>query len=154
MAERVNDNIVIENARIGFRNFAGEEGQFNRAGDRNFVVFLDEDYARELDDLGWNIKWPKPIEDGNPDEDERQPFLPVGVRFAPIPPKVVEIINGEKHYLDEDTVGALDYARILDCDLIVRPYNWSASGKTGVKAYLKSIYVTVDVDDLEAKYGF
>jgi hypothetical protein len=35
----------------------------------------------------------------------------------------------------------------------VRPYAWDVNGKTGVKAYLKTLFVTIDEDALELKYG-
>ena len=47
----------------------------------------------------------------------------------------------------------LDWVDILNVDLIVRPYEWSVNGKTGVKAYLQSIYVTIEEDPLEIKYS-
>ena len=49
----VEDNIRIEGARIGFRNFSGEEGRFNPKGRRNFCVFLEEDIAKDMEKEGW-----------------------------------------------------------------------------------------------------
>ncbi len=56
MAQQV-DNLMIENARIMFRNFAGREQQFNSQGDRNFCIFLEPDQAEDLLKRGWNIKY-------------------------------------------------------------------------------------------------
>ena len=66
---RVTDNINISNARIGFRNFSGKEGQFNPAGNRNFAVFLDDiNEAKKLEQEGWNIRW---LKSRNEDEEEQ-----------------------------------------------------------------------------------
>ena len=59
--------ILIENARIVFRNFEGKEGPYNRAGDRNFCVLLDDDLAGQLLADGWNIKALRAREDDEPD---------------------------------------------------------------------------------------
>ena len=48
MNKEVTGVITIENVQVGFKNFAGAEGPYNRKGDRNFAVFLDEDVARSL----------------------------------------------------------------------------------------------------------
>lgn len=60
MARRANLN--LEGVRIGFRNFEGREGRYNVAGNRNFVIFLDNERAAELESQGWNIHWPKPTD--------------------------------------------------------------------------------------------
>ena len=35
------ENIIVENAKIAFKNFSGKEGQFNPEGKRNFCLILD-----------------------------------------------------------------------------------------------------------------
>lgn len=144
----VNSNITIENARIGFRNFTGKESQFNRAGSRNFCIFLEPTLAKTLDSDGWNVKF---LEPRDPDE-ERQAYLPVEVKYMRYPPKITLITGGGRQFLDEDTVNILDWAEFESVDLIVRPYNWELNGKEGVKAYLKTMYVTIVEDELAKKY--
>lgn len=145
----VNKNIVIENARIGFRNFSGEEGKFNPKGRRNFCVFLDTELGEVLQDDGWNIRWLEPREE----EDEKQAYLQVAVRYNNIPPKIVQITSRGQTILDEDMVSVLDWAEIENVDVIIRPYNWEVSGKKGVKAYVKSMYVTILEDEFAHKYN-
>lgn len=147
-----NDNTVLmEGVRIIFRNFAGKEGQYNREGDRNFAVLLDENIANTMAEDGWNIKWLKPREED--EDDTRQAYLPVSVNFKGRPPRIVLITSRGRTNLDEDMVETLDWVDILNVDLIVRPYAWTVNGKTGIKAYLQSIYVTIDEDPLEIKYS-
>lgn len=151
MAEdkRVTDNINISDARIGFRNFSGKEGQYNPAGNRNFVVFLDDiKVAKDLEAEGWNIRWLKPRE---PDEEE-QPILPVKVAFGAYPPKIVLVSEKGLTPIGEDDISILDWADIKNVDLTIRPYNYNVQGKTGVKAYLKVMYVTIQEDRWESKY--
>lgn len=144
-----NDNTVLmENARIIFRNFAGKEGQYNREGDRNFAVLLDDGIAKLLDDDGWNVKWLKAREEG----EEEQPYLQVSVNFKGRPPKCVMITSRGRTDLGEDEIELLDWADIRTIDLIVRPYEWTVNGKSGIKAYLKSIFVTIEEDALDLKY--
>lgn len=145
----VNNNITIEGARIVFRNFEGKEGKFNTAGKRNFCVLLDDELARTLQDDGWNIKWLQPREEG----DEPQAYIQVAVNFGTVPPKIVLVTSGGKQTLDERNINILDWAEIANVDLIIRPYNWEMNGKTGVKAYIKSMYVTIAEDEFEKKYA-
>ena len=152
----VRKQLNLEGAQIGFRNFEGREGQFNRKGERSFVVFLDRLTAENLASQGWNVKFPKPDERWeNPEEDPRTPTLPVEVSYKAIPPKVI-VINGEggvKTRLGEAEVGTLDWAQIERIDLVINPYLWEMNGRTGIKAYLGAIYVTIVSDPFIEKYG-
>ena len=146
--QRVTQNITIEGARIIFRNFSGKEGKYNAPGNRNFCVLLDENLADDLIRDGWNVRYLRPREE----DDEPQAYMQVKVAFGNIPPTVVLITSRGKTRLSEDNIDILDWAEIKNVDLIIRPYNYDVSGHQGVKAYLKSIYVTISEDELESKY--
>lgn len=142
-------HITFEDVRIGFRNFSGKEGKYNREGDRNFVLFLDDRaLADQMAKDGWNIKELQPRDD----QEDPQPYVQVSVNYRGRPPRVVLITSKGKTQLDEDSVNILDWADIETVDLIVNPYEWEVSGKSGVKAYLKSIFVTIREDELDRKY--
>lgn len=143
------DNIVVHGGRIIFRNFKGAEGMYNREGDRNFAVCLDDDVAEQMAADGWNVKY---LKARNEDEDD-QAYLSVTVSYKGRPPRVVMLSSRGKTDLDEESVELLDWVDIANVDLIVRPYEWAVNGKTGVKAYLKSLFVTIDEDELELKYA-
>lgn len=148
----VNDNTVLmEGVRIIFRNFAGKEGQYNREGDRNFAVLLDEKTAAAMLEDNWNVKMlrPRTEEEG----EQEQAYLPISVNFKGRPPRIVLITSRGRTNLDETQVETLDWVDIINVDLIVRPYEWTVNDKTGVKAYLQSLYVTIDEDPLELKYN-
>jgi hypothetical protein len=148
MSDKVLQPVVLEDCRIIFRNFSGEEGRYNAKGQRNFNVLLgDEEATRMLAD-GWNVKYLQPREEG----EDPQPRLEVSVHFGKNPPRIVLITSRGKTPLDESMVNLLDYAEITNVDMIIRPYAWEVSDRTGIKAYLKSIYVTIREDALEKKY--
>lgn len=147
------DTVLMEGVRIIFKNFSGKEGKYNREGDRNFAVLLDDDVATAMNLDGWNVKWLKPREVDEGEDEHADAYLPVTVGYKGRPPRVVMITSRGRTDLGEDEVSMLDWADIKNVDLIVRPYNWEVSGNVGVKAYLKSIFVTIEEDALDLKYA-
>jgi hypothetical protein len=141
--------VLIENARIIFRNFAGQEQKFNKAGDRHFSVILPEDIALQMRADGWNVKFLEPREEG---EDVTW-YITVAVSYKVRPPRIVLLTSRGRQNLDEAGLDVLDWASIKTADMILNPFDWEVNGKTGIKAYLQSLFVTIEEDALELKYA-
>lgn len=151
-----NGNLQIDDARIVYRNFAGVETQFNRAGNRNFsVVIPNEEIADILKNdlnkygVGWNVKIKAPREEGD------APFmhLPVKIKFNGRGPRVYLKTGDRVNQLDEETIAELDTCDIVSVDLDIRPYDDVINGKPFRSAYLQAIHVTQDVDRFAARYA-
>ena len=148
MSERLKD-VVIEGARIFARNFKGEEiPPNNPRGRRNFCVELPIDLANEMAEEGWNVKWP------GEGAKRTLPFLPVAVSYENYPPKIFKITSHGQTLLTEDMVAGLDDDEFANVDVIIRPYSWNVNHNSGVKAYVKSMYVTIVENQLAQKYGY
>lgn len=141
--------LTIMNCRIIFRNFAGQEGKYNRAGDRHFSILLDEDLAEELKREGWNVHYLKAREEG----DVPQAIIQVAVSYNKRPPRVVMVTSRGKTPLSEAEVEILDWVDIKSIDVILNPYSWNVNGRGGIKAYLRSLYVEIEEDALELKWA-
>lgn len=143
-------NLVIENARIMFRNFAGHVQTYNSEGDRNFVVFLEPALAGRMRDDGWNVKSLRPREE----DDVPQDYVQVAVNYSKgRPPRIVVVTSKNRTDLGADQVEMLDYADLKTVDLVINPYPWEVNGNKGIKAYLKTGFFTINEDELELKYA-
>ena len=149
MVEILKNSASIEDAKIIFKNFAGEEGKVNKAGDRNFCIILDPDDSIALERDGYNIKTLK----SRNDEDDDVPYLPVAVSYKNVQPNIYLITSSGKTRMTEDTISMLDSADIITADVVVRPYDWEVNGKTGRKAYAKAMYVNIEEDRFASKYN-
>ena len=141
--------LQIDEAHIVYRNFKGEGSKYNREGDRNFAVIIDDqDIADQLIDAGWNVKIKPPREDG----DSPFMYLPVKIKFNDRGPNVYLMTGRRMNRLDKYSIACLDDVDILSVDLDIRPYDWEVNGKEGRTAYLQSIKVTQNLDRFAADY--
>lgn len=151
-----NGNLQINNARIIFKNFAGEASNYNREGDRNFALAIDSDevYQELMDEkneygVSWNIKVNDPREDG----DSPFMYMKVKVKFNGRGPSVY-LVSGEHHSkLDENEIAMLDDTDIQYVNLDIRPYDGIVNGKPFRAAYLVSMEVIQNIDRFAARYA-
>lgn len=141
--------LQIDDARIVYRNFSGAPSKFNREGDRNFAIIIEDmETANTLLNEGWNVKIKAPREEG----DDPFIFLTVKVKFNDRGPAAYLKSGSALNKLTEETIGMLDDIDIAGVDLDIRPYDWEVSGKSGRTAYLHSIHVTQEVDRFAQMY--
>ena len=146
------ERLRLEDVRVIFKNFRGEKGTYNEAGIRGFSVLIDDvGVADDLLHAGWALK-PLKNEDGEVDAYH----LPVKVNFGGrMPPRIYKITmsTGNQLPLDEKTIDLLDYLPIDYVDVILNPYEWEVRGETGVKAYLQTMYVVIEENELDIKWA-
>lgn len=146
-----NGKLIIEDARILYRNFSGVGSSYNREGDRNFNVIIDNpDDAAMLQDAGWNIKCRVPRD---PDELPLH-HMKVNVNFKSLRgPKIYLHTGSNVVLVDETTVADLDQDDILSCDMIISPYHYERNNGSGISAYLDTLHVVVKEDPFAHKYA-
>lgn len=141
--------VQIEDARIIYRNFAGQGSKFNREGDRSFSMIIpDQECCDILVNEGFNVKIKPPRE-----EDETPfMFLPIKVKFNNRGPNIYLRSGNNVKKLSEDEIFILDDIDILTVDMDIRAYDWEVNGKTGKTAYLQAMDVTQNIDRFGARY--
>lgn len=121
-----------------FRNFAGEERQYNRFGDRNFGIVIDEQTAKNLERNGWRIRWMKPKVGA------KIPYLFIKVMPNEAIPEITLRSNGNEAILALEEWNTLDYLPIRIVKMTVHAKAWQFQGKEGITALLDTLIVTTD----------
>jgi len=146
MPRRREITFIQEDTEILFHNFSGKmRPPFNREGDRNFSVILDEEMARQMLDDGWNVK--------GLDEEEKDPYIQIKVNYSVKPPFIVLITSNDRKLINEDNVGmldSLDFSRVdVMCNGSKNPNNTTGP----LVCYLRTMFLTLDEDPRMRKYG-
>lgn len=121
--------MTIENAKIIFKDFSAK-GEYSN-GRSSFCVALDEGFAKELIELGFNIKHNDVL---------NTYFLKITIpdtntRYRPL----LSIKNTNTNsYLSWEDVSMLDECDIEDAKVTINIFSWHDlfDGKTHIKAYL------------------
>lgn len=147
-------NVTLENVKIIFKNFQGQKGQFNAQGDRSFSILIED--PRMADDMrkdGWAVKPLRPDEDGV----VRAYHLSAKVNYnSSTPPRIYRVWpnnNNRRLLLNPDTIGMLDELPIETADLIINPYEWHVNDNSGIKAYVNTMYVIIEENELDLKWA-
>ena len=153
--------IVIEDAKLLFRNFSGNPDRFSR-GEKvrpNTNVTLSPQIAEKLRELGANVREPK----ADPEREgmDLDAFVKVQFNYSGRSEPRVTMLMGDpeetpasrmpRQVLDKSTVGILDTAEIVSADLVVNTYQAPGSDRTTL--YADSMYVFVRPSPLDLKYG-
>ena len=140
----------INGRQIIFKNFEGRGDKYNREGDRNFSLRIDDpDTADALIKEGWNVR----IKEGR--DEEEGPFmrLPIKVKFTDYGPNVYLVTGNRRNELDAESIACLDNIEIESVDMDIRPYDWDVNGRCGRTAYLQSMEVVQRIDRFAARYA-
>lgn len=149
--------LVIEDLEYMYStNFEGRAEKYNDAGNRYFNAKINPEIAEALARDGWNIKWTKPGKNHpNPSEHIAEPYVEVTVGYKFRPPTIVMIRDDRPTPITESTVSLLDSTEFSKIDVVIRAVRWEQdNGNSGYKAWLKSFYGTVEMDDLDRKYSY
>jgi hypothetical protein len=150
----VKDILQMDNVRLIHKNFSGVASKYNREGDRNFSVVIDDpDIAQKMAADGWNVKIRAPREEG----DNPLYYLPVKIRFdkerSRLNPTIYLKTGRNMNRLDEESLSILDDVDMLKVDIDINPFNYDVNGKTGISAYLIGMCITQNVNRFEQRFA-
>lgn len=149
--ERIN-NINIEDGILAYTNFSGKKSE---SGKRTVTFVIPDDIAQDLIKDGWNLR----LEtfEKQPDRSPRY-LLNCTIQYRtkdgrPKDPKIYLVRPNGLQHMTEETVDNLDGGvDILSVDAVIRPFYWEVGSRSGISAYINSMYITVKEEPVDAKY--
>lgn len=149
--------LKVESPELFRFNFAGVPTNNNKQGHRQFDWKIPtEEMAQALKEDGWSVWYTNESEKYGPS----RACITCEMRFHH--EKELEHLNPRiykctrKHpdgiLLPEDLVGDLDNDEIVDTVLWISPKYWEVNGKSGIKAYVHSLWVKIEDTDPARKF--
>lgn len=139
------NTVTLNNVGIIFPNFAGRSDQYNKTGVRSFSVAVSNETAEAMLADGFNVKFPKPNTEIDPDDDRRLPTLNITVSndHDNIPYGIrIFLVDGENEQrVDNTNLDMLDGLDIDYANVKFSVYDWSVNGNSGRKPYLQSLQI-------------
>ena len=137
------NTVTLNNVGIIFPNFAGRTDQYNKTGVRSFSVAISYETAEAMLADGFNVKFPKPNPEIDPDDDRRLPTLNITVSndHDNIPYGIrIFLVDGENEQrVDNTNLDMLDGLDIDYANVKFSVYDWSVNGNSGRKPYVQSL---------------
>lgn len=155
-----NGNVSFNNAQIArgrWSNFSGGPTDWDPKNTKRwFTIFLPDDEAQRLTDLGWNVRTRNSTNESEPE----LKYLKIAMNYDPeMPwshPRIWLVRRvGNPELLEAEDLFQLDNKDlvIIKASIQIRPHDWKlANGTSGRKAWLKQMYVSIEQDDFGAEY--
>lgn len=149
-----NDVLTFEDVQLVFRNFAGRaRPPYDPPGSRSFnVIITDHAIAEQMIADNFNVKQFNERE-GDEEGTPRDYYTKVKVNYDGIrPPRIVLVTDRGRTTLEQSQVEMLDAAEIKTVDFTANVREWDKDGVPHYTLYLRTMYVTIVEDPLDAKY--
>lgn len=140
--------VTIENAKVRWMYFPSEDGK------RSLNVILSEEQKQIAEELGLNIKYNKPRNEG----DDIFPSIKLIASYRFSEPDIFLVRDPKKKpvKLTEDTIdtvlGSLSASDIDYADVIFTTSAYDNRGNKGVSAYIQTMYVVAKPNPLANKW--
>lgn len=107
----------LKNELIKFRNFKGESGKYNKKGERNFVIVIDDVASEKLEALGFYVKH------SVKSNGEVENLLKINVNMeSQWPPEFTVYTKKGDRKWGIDEIANLDKANIIGGEVWFNPY--------------------------------